>query len=129
MPFQKCLLSTLRRLLSLNCRRKVLLTGTPIANSLIEMVSLLMFLMPRTFKRVSDRVMSLFESNSKDRSACTPCISLLALDSDSVSAALVMTLRLCATFTVWCGLSSSAASRAMCSSRWCLNGKLSSKSI
>ena len=55
--------------MSLNCRRKILLTGTPIANSLVEMVSLLMFLMPRTFKRVGDSVRSLFESNSKDRCA------------------------------------------------------------
>ncbi len=56
-----------RRLLSLKCRRKVLLTGTPIANSLVEMVSLLMFLMPRTFKSVGDDVMSLFENSSKNR--------------------------------------------------------------
>jgi hypothetical protein len=33
------------------------------------MVSLLMFLMPRTFKKVGDRVISLFESSSKDRCA------------------------------------------------------------
>ncbi len=88
-----------RRLLSLNCRRKVLLTGTPIANSLVEMVSLLMFLMPRTFKSVGDSVMSLFESNSKDRLYRSLMHCPVFTPSNDAAAALVMMLRRCATST------------------------------
>jgi SWI/SNF-related matrix-associated actin-dependent regulator of chromatin subfamily A containing DEAD/H box 1 len=53
--------SKYRKLLQMPCTRRILLTGTPINNSLPELLVLLQFLMPETFDPDDERLISLFD--------------------------------------------------------------------
>jgi len=53
--------SKYRKLLQMSCTRRILLTGTPINNSLPELLVLLQFLMPETFNPDDERLVALFD--------------------------------------------------------------------
>lgn len=52
-------------LFKINSKHKLLLTGTPIQNSLLELMSLLMFVMPEMFASRRDFIKYLFEKKNK----------------------------------------------------------------
>lgn len=50
-------------LVRINADRRLLLTGTPLQNSLLELMSLLCFVMPSLFANRSEDIKSLFQKN------------------------------------------------------------------
>lgn len=52
-------------LVRINGLRRLLLTGTPLQNNLLELVSLLCFVMPSIFAKKSDDIKNLFQKNPK----------------------------------------------------------------
>jgi len=57
------------QLMKIRCRRKLLLTGTPLQNNLVELMSLLIFVMPGMFAKRKDqlkKMFSLFPKNQDD---------------------------------------------------------------
>ncbi|XP_076250237.1 SWI/SNF-related, matrix-associated actin-dependent regulator of chromatin, subfamily a, containing DEAD/H box 1 [Rhynchophorus ferrugineus] len=61
-------------LIRINAKHRILLTGTPLQNNLLELMSLLIFVMPKIFAEKTDDLKNLFQKNSK------------AKDDDSVPA-------------------------------------------
>jgi len=47
-------------LITINARMRILLTGTPLQNNLLELISLLCFVMPKFFAKSIDDIKSLF---------------------------------------------------------------------
>ncbi|XP_011503442.1 PREDICTED: SWI/SNF-related matrix-associated actin-dependent regulator of chromatin subfamily A containing DEAD/H box 1 homolog [Ceratosolen solmsi marchali] len=60
-------MSTLRyeNLIKINSQHRILLTGTPLQNNLLELISLLIFVMPSMFAGKQDDLKSLFSKNPK----------------------------------------------------------------
>ncbi|XP_066137472.1 SWI/SNF-related matrix-associated actin-dependent regulator of chromatin subfamily A containing DEAD/H box 1 homolog [Euwallacea fornicatus] len=52
-------------LIRINARHRILLTGTPLQNNLLELMSLLIFVMPKIFAEKTDDLKNLFQKNSK----------------------------------------------------------------
>ncbi|XP_023012119.1 SWI/SNF-related matrix-associated actin-dependent regulator of chromatin subfamily A containing DEAD/H box 1 homolog [Leptinotarsa decemlineata] len=52
-------------LIRINAKHRILLTGTPLQNNLLELMSLLIFVMPKIFAEKTDDLKSLFQKNSK----------------------------------------------------------------
>lgn len=52
------------QLVQINAERRLLLTGTPLQNSLLELMSLLCFVMPSIFANKSDDIKCFFQKNS-----------------------------------------------------------------
>ncbi|VEN43099.1 unnamed protein product [Callosobruchus maculatus] len=52
-------------LIRINAKHRILLTGTPLQNNLLELMSLLIFVMPKIFAEKADDIKSLFQKNSK----------------------------------------------------------------
>lgn len=52
-------------LIRINAKHRILLTGTPLQNNLLELMSLLIFVMPKIFAEKADDLKSLFQKNSK----------------------------------------------------------------
>merc|ERR1719228_298482 len=48
------------QLMKIRCRRKLLLTGTPLQNNLVELMSLLIFVMPGMFAKKKDQLKKMF---------------------------------------------------------------------
>lgn len=48
----------------LQAKHRILLTGTPLQNNLLELMSLLIFVMPKMFAEKVDDLKSLFQKNS-----------------------------------------------------------------
>ena len=59
--------SKYRKLLAMSCVRRVLLTGTPINNSLPELLVLLQFLMPDLFDPDDERLVAVFDEASVEK--------------------------------------------------------------
>ncbi|XP_064473024.1 SWI/SNF-related matrix-associated actin-dependent regulator of chromatin subfamily A containing DEAD/H box 1-like [Ornithodoros turicata] len=55
-------------LMKINAQRKILLTGTPLQNNLVELMSLLSFVMPTMFQKKTDQIKLMFSSAAKDES-------------------------------------------------------------
>lgn len=55
-------------LMKIKAKRRLLLTGTPLQNNLVELMSLLVFVMPNMFDNKVDHLKSMFSSVSKDTS-------------------------------------------------------------
>lgn len=53
-------------LMKVNAKRKVLLTGTPLQNNLVELMSLLTFVMPNMFGKKADQIKLMFSAASKN---------------------------------------------------------------
>lgn len=47
-------------LITINARMRILLTGTPLQNNLLELISLLCFVMPKFFAKSIDDIKTLF---------------------------------------------------------------------
>ncbi|KAJ8983965.1 hypothetical protein NQ317_008668 [Molorchus minor] len=62
-------MNTLRyeNLIRINAKHRILLTGTPLQNNLLELMSLLIFVMPKIFAEKTDDLKSLFQKNSKSK--------------------------------------------------------------
>ncbi|KAL0882895.1 hypothetical protein ABMA27_016404 [Loxostege sticticalis] len=62
-------MSTLRydNLLKIKSKHRLLLTGTPLQNNLLELMSLLCFVMPHMFSGKTDDLKSLFQKNAKSK--------------------------------------------------------------
>ncbi|KAL4715911.1 hypothetical protein ACJJTC_013211 [Scirpophaga incertulas] len=56
-------------LLKIKSKHRLLLTGTPLQNNLLELMSLLCFVMPHMFSGKTDDLKSLFQKNSKAKTA------------------------------------------------------------
>ena len=56
-------------LMRIKATRRILLTGTPLQNNLVELISLLSFVMPGVFSRYSDQVRKAFSRARKDESS------------------------------------------------------------
>ncbi|RZC42894.1 SWI/SNF-related matrix-associated actin-dependent regulator of chromatin subfamily A containing DEAD/H box 1 -like protein [Asbolus verrucosus] len=54
-------------LIRINAKHRILLTGTPLQNNLLELMSLLIFVMPKMFAEKTDDLKSLFQKNSKTK--------------------------------------------------------------
>ncbi|XP_047029911.1 SWI/SNF-related matrix-associated actin-dependent regulator of chromatin subfamily A containing DEAD/H box 1 homolog [Helicoverpa zea] len=54
-------------LLKIKSKHRLLLTGTPLQNNLLELMSLLCFVMPHMFSGKTDDLKSLFQKNSKSK--------------------------------------------------------------
>ncbi|KAJ8959068.1 hypothetical protein NQ318_022324 [Aromia moschata] len=54
-------------LIRINAKHRILLTGTPLQNNLLELMSLLIFVMPKIFAEKTDDLKSLFQKNSKSK--------------------------------------------------------------
>ncbi|CAH0563554.1 unnamed protein product [Brassicogethes aeneus] len=54
-------------LIRINAKHRILLTGTPLQNNLLELMSLLNFVMPKIFSEKVDDLKSLFQKNSKGK--------------------------------------------------------------
>ncbi|KAG5890777.1 hypothetical protein JTB14_016513 [Gonioctena quinquepunctata] len=52
-------------LIRINAKHRILLTGTPLQNNLLELMSLLIFVMPKIFAEKTEDLKSLFQKNSK----------------------------------------------------------------
>ncbi|CAN7989083.1 unnamed protein product [Ixodes hexagonus] len=52
-------------LMKINAKRKILLTGTPLQNNLVELMSLLTFVMPRMFCNKAEQIKLMFTSAAK----------------------------------------------------------------
>ncbi|XP_012553424.1 SWI/SNF-related matrix-associated actin-dependent regulator of chromatin subfamily A containing DEAD/H box 1 homolog isoform X2 [Bombyx mandarina] len=58
-------------LLKIKSKHRLLLTGTPLQNNLIELMSLLCFVMPHMFSGKTDDLKSLFQKNTKSKTKKT----------------------------------------------------------
>jgi SWI/SNF-related matrix-associated actin-dependent regulator 1 of chromatin subfamily A len=54
-------------LIRINARHRILLTGTPLQNNLLELMSLLIFVMPKMFAEKTEDLKSLFQKTSKTK--------------------------------------------------------------
>ncbi|XP_050311077.1 SWI/SNF-related matrix-associated actin-dependent regulator of chromatin subfamily A containing DEAD/H box 1 homolog [Anthonomus grandis grandis] len=54
-------------LIRINAKHRILLTGTPLQNNLLELMSLLVFVMPKMFAEKVDDLKNLFQKNSKTK--------------------------------------------------------------
>ncbi|CAM9671961.1 unnamed protein product [Lampetra planeri] len=54
-----------QHLMTINARRRLLLTGTPVQNNLLELMSLLNFVMPRMFSNSTQEIRRMFASSKK----------------------------------------------------------------
>ncbi|NXN95300.1 SMRCD regulator, partial [Rhinopomastus cyanomelas] len=54
-----------RRLMMINVKNRLLLTGTPVQNNLLELMSLLNFVMPRMFSSSTSGIQRMFSSKAK----------------------------------------------------------------
>ncbi|KAJ8923061.1 hypothetical protein NQ315_001610 [Exocentrus adspersus] len=54
-------------LIRINAKHRILLTGTPLQNNLLELMSLLIFVMPKIFAEKTDDLKSLFQKNSRNK--------------------------------------------------------------
>lgn len=52
-------------LIRIKASNRILLTGTPLQNNLLELISLLIFVMPNIFSEKTEDLKSLFQKNSK----------------------------------------------------------------
>ncbi|XP_060522592.1 SWI/SNF-related matrix-associated actin-dependent regulator of chromatin subfamily A containing DEAD/H box 1 homolog isoform X2 [Cylas formicarius] len=52
-------------LIRINAKHRILLTGTPLQNNLLELMSLLIFVMPKMFAEKTDDLRNLFQKNAK----------------------------------------------------------------
>ncbi|CAG9774088.1 unnamed protein product [Ceutorhynchus assimilis] len=52
-------------LIRINAKHRILLTGTPLQNNLLELMSLLIFVMPKMFAEKTEDLKNLFQKNSK----------------------------------------------------------------
>jgi SWI/SNF-related matrix-associated actin-dependent regulator 1 of chromatin subfamily A len=55
-------------LIRINARHRILLTGTPLQNNLLELMSLLIFVMPKMFAEKTEDLKSLFQKTSVGKS-------------------------------------------------------------
>ena len=53
-------------LIKINSKRRLLLTGTPLQNNLVELMSLLYFVMPEIFEHKTEHLKKIFESKPVD---------------------------------------------------------------
>lgn len=51
-------------LIRINAKHRILLTGTPLQNNLLELMSLLIFVMPKMFGEKANDLKNLFQKNS-----------------------------------------------------------------
>lgn len=58
-------------LYTIKSERRLLLTGTPLQNNLLELISLLCFVMPSLFASKSDDIKTLFRQNVSELTMCT----------------------------------------------------------
>lgn len=56
-------------LIRINAKHRILLTGTPLQNNLLELMSLLIFVMPKMFAEKTTDIKSLFQKGSKSNQA------------------------------------------------------------
>ncbi|KAK9887995.1 hypothetical protein WA026_000284 [Henosepilachna vigintioctopunctata] len=56
-------------LIRINAKNRILLTGTPLQNNLLELMSLLIFVMPKMFAEKTTDIKSLFQKNAKSNQA------------------------------------------------------------
>uniref|UniRef100_A0A1Y1NGS1 SWI/SNF-related matrix-associated actin-dependent regulator of chromatin subfamily A containing DEAD/H box 1 homolog n=1 Tax=Photinus pyralis TaxID=7054 RepID=A0A1Y1NGS1_PHOPY len=70
-------------LIRIKAKNRILLTGTPLQNNLLELMSLLIFVMPDMFAGRSDDLKNLFQKNSKV-SKITPEEELPAFEKDQI---------------------------------------------
>ncbi|XP_064213319.1 SWI/SNF-related matrix-associated actin-dependent regulator of chromatin subfamily A containing DEAD/H box 1 homolog isoform X2 [Tribolium castaneum] len=54
-------------LIRINAKHRILLTGTPLQNNLLELMSLLIFVMPKMFAEKTEDLKSLFQKTSKSK--------------------------------------------------------------
>lgn len=54
-------------LIRINAKHRILLTGTPLQNNLLELMSLLIFVMPKIFAEKADDLKSLFQKSKKEQ--------------------------------------------------------------
>lgn len=54
-------------LIRINAKHRILLTGTPLQNNLLELMSLLIFVMPKIFAEKTEDLKNLFQKNSKTK--------------------------------------------------------------
>lgn len=63
-------------LFRINAERRLLLTGTPLQNNLLELMSLLCFVMPSVFANNTEDIKSLFQKNVslRHKMLCAPSL-------------------------------------------------------
>ncbi|KAL0271915.1 UNVERIFIED_CONTAM: hypothetical protein PYX00_005064 [Menopon gallinae] len=74
-------------LMRVNAKHRILMTGTPLQNNLLELMSLLTFVMPEMFAKKRDYLKCLFTKNTKTKSNDTPKESLPRFEQEQVAQA------------------------------------------
>ncbi|KAJ8339136.1 hypothetical protein SKAU_G00359220 [Synaphobranchus kaupii] len=59
-----------RHLMAINAEHRLLLTGTPLQNNLLELMSLLNFIMPSMFSSSTSQITKMFSMKSSDEQSC-----------------------------------------------------------
>ena len=65
------------QLMKIRCTRKLLLTGTPLQNNLVELMSLLIFVMPGMFAKRKDQLRKMFSLFPKTQDETTRYVGIL----------------------------------------------------
>ncbi|CDW55531.1 SNF2 N and Helicase C domain containing protein, partial [Trichuris trichiura] len=79
---KSCNTARYKKLMQLNARQRILLTGTPLQNNLVELVSLMHFVMPDLFAKYAHNLKELLESKIEQAKRIMKTFTLRRLKSE-----------------------------------------------